>query len=574
MFVLRQDSLSREALCGGAAVDRQPRGRYRRALRSRDLRLLVSAFLTDQAASWSYSVVLIAYVYGRTGSTAWITAMASSRWIVGMLIAGYAGVLADRYDRAKLLVGSAALSGVVAVGLAAMVALDAPLPALVGLSAVLTVVSAPTRPASGALVPEVVAESELTAANGIFVFLESLIVVIGPGVGGLLLLTGEPVYGVLLNAASYAVSGSLYARLRVRSRGGAGRDGNAWTQWRAGLSSLAAHRKALVLTLFLTLDSAAIGGASILNAPLSVHLGGGTTGYSVLIAAGACGGVIAAGLAHKLAGSGRLAWVIMASIGLECVPLYLSVYSRVLIAACVLQLASGVGMVIVDVLAFTALQRDLPRHTLGRVLSTVDAMILAGTVFASFLASGIYSAFGLAWALAVCGLGFPALALLGLPAILAVDRRASAEVIRLRPNIELLEGLDLFTGAAQPTIEQLASSAERQLVPAGRTIIRQGDAADALWILVRGRLHVVMDADGRGQPLGQVEAPGYVGEIGLLHGVPRSATVVAAVASELLRIAGEDFLAALETAPASSSMLSLAGERLSRSTSPTPAAIA
>jgi hypothetical protein len=229
-------------------------------------------------------------------------------------------------------------------------------------------------------------------------------------------------------------------------------------------------------------------------------------------------------------------------------------------------------MVIVDVLAFTALQRDLPRDVLGRVLATVDALILGGTVLASFLATALFSAFGLTWALAVIGLGFPLAALFGLPAILAVDRAAADEVDRLRPRVELLEQLDLFTGSARSTIEMLAASAEEQLVPAGTAIIRQGDPADALWILVEGRLQVSIDVDGDQRELPPVDAPGYVGELGLLRGEPRSATVVAAADSRLLRIAGEDFLAALETAPASQSLLSLAGERLKRGAVPAPAA--
>jgi CRP-like cAMP-binding protein len=132
--------------------------------------------------------------------------------------------------------------------------------------------------------------------------------------------------------------------------------------------------------------------------------------------------------------------------------------------------------------------------------------------------------------------------------------------------------LDLFTGSARSTIEMLAASAEEQLVPAGTAIIRQGDPADALWILVEGRLQVSIDVDGVQRELPPVDAPGYVGELGLLRGEPRSATVVTAADSRLLRIAGEDFLAALETAPASQSLLSLAGERLKRGAVPAPAA--
>jgi CRP-like cAMP-binding protein len=180
----------------------------------------------------------------------------------------------------------------------------------------------------------------------------------------------------------------------------------------------------------------------------------------------------------------------------------------------------------------------------------------------------LFSAFGLTWALGIIGLGFPLIALFGLPAIMAVDRAAAEQVDRLRPRVELLERLDLFTGSVRSTVEMLAESAEEQLVPAGTTIIRQGDPADALWILVEGQLGVSIEVDGVRRELPPVDAPGYVGELGLLRGEPRSATVLTSVDSTLLRIGGEDFLSALDMAQASQSLLSLAGERLKRGTVP------
>jgi CRP-like cAMP-binding protein len=104
-----------------------------------------------------------------------------------------------------------------------------------------------------------------------------------------------------------------------------------------------------------------------------------------------------------------------------------------------------------------------------------------------------------------------------------------------------------------------------QDVPAGTVIIREGDEADALWILVSGTLAI--DAVGPGGTtveLPDVEAPSYVGELGLLHGRPRSATVTTKQDCTLLRIEGKEFLNALEAAPPSVSLKTLAGVRLAR----------
>jgi MFS family permease len=548
------------------------RNRYAAALRHRDLRTLVLAFVIDGGASWSYNVVLIAYVFDRTHSASWITALVTVNWVAGLIFGGYGGVLADRYDRRGVLLASALAAAGVTVGIAAVVATDAPLWLLLVAGGALRVVCTPVRPASGALIPEVVPESDLIAANAIFALLESTIVVIGPGVGGLLLLTGHAVYGVLLNTASYIVSAALYLTLRVRSRGSAEPGGNAFAQWRAGVMSLRAHRKAFVLTVFLVLDSAAVNAANVLMPALAAHLGGGATGYSLLLASNAFGGVVVAGLANKLAGSRRLALIITGALFLECVPLWLCVFAGVVPAGMGLQLVSGIGMVIVDVLAFTALQRDLPRDVLGRVLGTVDVLILASAVLTSVVGSALYEQVGLGWALAVIGLAFPTLGLLGLPMLRGLDTEVAAKLARLQPVTSLLHSLDLFTGAPRSLLEQLAESAEERTVPAGEHIIEQGAPSDALWILADGVLAIsAVREDGVHVELPDVVAPGYVGELGLMNRTVRSATVVTATECRLLHIPGADFIAALEDAQPSPTMLGRAGVRLARTSVAPPA---
>ena len=389
---------------------------------------------------------------------------------------------------------------------------------MLALTALASAALTPYQPASGALLPEVVGERDLAAANSIFSALENLVVVIGPGIGGLLLLTGRPVIGVAINAASFAAAAAITARLRVRSRGGAV-EGSTGQQLAAGFKALAARPVAMAIVLFAALDSAVYGASTVLYVPLSIRLGTGTDGYGYLLAASALGGVVGAGLANRLSGTGRLAPVIMGSICLQTLPFLITIPVRSPALAAVLQAISGVGMIIVDVLALTSLQRDLPGAVLSRVLGIFDTLVLGGILLAS-LATGILLAHtSVVVALIAVGVGIPAIALLGLPTLLRADRTSAQVAARLRPRVSLLSGLDLLADADRATLERLAAAAEEVVLPAGGVLIRQGDPADALWILVRGELSVCVSGAASGpRELAPVTAPGYVGELGLLQG--------------------------------------------------------
>ena len=524
------------------------RGRYRDALRHRDLRLLIASFLVDQIGSWSYIIVISVYIFDRTHSTQWLAANAVCRWGPSLLLASYGGVLADRYQRTTVMVVSALASAVLMAGMAVVVASDAPVAFVLAISALSSVALAPYQPAAGALTPEIVGEKDLAAANSIFSALESLVVVVGPGIGGLLLLTGRPVIGVVDQRGQLRRSRrpGHPAACPVPRRRAAPRTALA-QQWVTGLKSLAAQPVAVAVILFCALDSAVYGAATVLYVPLSVRLGTGPNGYSYLLAGSALGGLLGAGLANRLSGASRLAPVIMGSICLQALPFLLTVPVHWPALAAALQVVSGIGMIIVDVLALTSLQRDLPGDVLGRVLGIFDTVVLAGILLAT-LATGILLAHAdVNVALVAVGVGIPVLGLAGLPTLLRADRTSAAAAERLRPRVALLSELDLLAGADRRTLERLAAAAEEIVMPAGQVVIREGDEADALWILADGELSVQASGGGpEPRELPPVTAPGYVGELGLLHGIPRTASVRTSRPSTLLRIGGQDFLSALQ----------------------------
>ncbi|MGH9276245.1 MAG: MFS transporter [Acidimicrobiales bacterium] len=543
-------------------------GRFRDALRSRDLKLLATATVVDGLGSWAYATVLIVYVFERTGSTTWIALLTASRWIPALLLASYGGVLADRYERTRVMIVSAILQFFVTMGIAFVVATDAQLWLLLALSALSAVMSAPYRPATGALTPEVVPESDLTAANGLFSTLESLVVVVGPGVGGVLVALDAPVVAIVLDAGTFLIAAFLASLLRVRSRGDASEHGeSAFKAFVDGVKALHSNRTATVLVLFCALDSGIYGAATVLYVEISGQLGSGADGYGYLLAGAALGGVISAGVANRLSASRRLAPVILGGIAVQAVPFALTAFVHDPPFGFALQVVSGMGMIIVDVLAITALQRDMPRGVLGRVLSLLDVAVLLSTLAASFAFAILLDAIDLHASLYVLGIGFPAVALLGIRPMLRADRNNVALLRQIEPRVALLKELDLLTKASQPVLERLARAIDVVELASGSDVVREGEPADALWIIVEGEVTVTV-----GGAFVRTMAPRtYFGEIGLLRGIPRTATVRTTQPSVLWRLSGEEFLEAVQTGSASISLRGVALIRLAR-THPTLAA--
>src|SRR5918997_7223778 len=75
----------------------------RSVLARRDYRLLLFSFTTSRLGDFLYLVALTAYLYDRTGSAAWVSAAVLSRFIPYTLLSPFAGVVADRFERRKVM---------------------------------------------------------------------------------------------------------------------------------------------------------------------------------------------------------------------------------------------------------------------------------------------------------------------------------------------------------------------------------------------------------------------------------------------------------------------------------------
>ena len=105
-----------------------------------------------------------------------------------------------------------------------------------------------------------------------------------------------------------------------------------------------------------------------------------------------------------------------------------------------------------------------------------------------------------------------------------------------------LAASDLFSTLEHGALDKLARVVERVRIPGGAVVFRQGSVADCLYVVASGRLRVSVDTpDGRERVLGEAGPGDAVGEMSILTGEPRSATVRAVRDSELLRLDADAF---------------------------------
>ena len=98
--------------------------------------------------------------------------------------------------------------------------------------------------------------------------------------------------------------------------------------------------------------------------------------------------------------------------------------------------------------------------------------------------------------------------------------------------------------------------AQRVALPAGQWLFRQGDSGEALYIVERGRVEIVAEPPGSdAQVVRELGLGGVVGELALISGAPRTASLRARRDSTLLCLARADFERLLETDPAFSRTL-------------------
>lgn len=542
-------------------------GGYRLALARRDFRLLISAEIISSTGSWAYNVALIALIFDRTHSLHWVAAVGLARWIPALLLSSYGGVIAERTERVRLMLGADLLCAVWQGLLAVVAATHAPIVLALVFPSLTSITSLVYDPAVAATIPSVVSEDGLVAANALNGTIDNLAIVLGPAVGAGLLLLGPPTIAIAVNAGSFVVSALLVARMRTRSRpvdvteaGSAG----PLRQIAVGFRAIGADHVARTLVAFCALMAFVYGTDTVLLIGVSEHrLETGAEGFGYLLGALGVGGVLMALAVNRLAASRRLAPIIFAGVAGYCLPTALLAVTHSPALAVAVEIVRGAATLVVDVLAITALQRAVPAEQMARVFGVFWSVIIAAVALGTLAAPLVVSAGGLDVGLLTMAFAPFALGLLGVPALVEIDRASAVATAALAPRVALLEGLGIFSKASRPVLERLAAVASEMSFSASTVIVREGEEAHEFFVLAEGEVEVTARGEGAAdRVLRRMKAPAYFGEIGVLERIPRTATVTAVTQCRCEAIEGDALLDALAAVPPSSTLMENARSRL------------
>jgi CRP-like cAMP-binding protein len=135
-------------------------------------------------------------------------------------------------------------------------------------------------------------------------------------------------------------------------------------------------------------------------------------------------------------------------------------------------------------------------------------------------------------------------------------------------DVETLRSIPLFSGLATPKLKLIALTADVVRFEPGEVIVQQGDAADAVYIIVEGEAGVwVEGADGRSIEVNTMGPNTLFGEIAVLSRGRRTTTVRARGSVVTFKISAKVFLDLVQQSPdIGMQVMTVLAERLERTT--------
>jgi MFS family permease len=367
-------------------------------LRLRDFRLLFLGGLVSGLGDWFLYLALPFYVYSLTGSAlaTGVTFVAES--LPTILFGSLAGVFVDRWDRRRTMVVADLLRAVIILGLLLVRSPDT-VWVVFAVSFVQSTIGQFFGPSKDALIPLIVGEEDLLAANSLSSTSAQLTMLIGPMLGGAALALFGISLGIAVDSTSFLFSAIMAALVIAPARRQERADNvviepapvrRVWREYREGLTLM--RRNPVVVALLLAMGIAAIG-QGLINVQMIPWVKDVLHGDSLvlgwMVSAQGIGGLIGAlalGSAGRAYSPTSVLTLGLVLVGLLAIVIVNSVYLPIVLG---LMAALGVAAVLFAIRLQTLLQLAVADAYRGRVLgaygTTQTALLMLGMALSGAL---------------------------------------------------------------------------------------------------------------------------------------------------------------------------------------------
>jgi MFS family permease len=402
------------------------------ALSERDFRLLFAGTAVSTLGDAVADIALVFAVLEVSDSAAALGLVLGARAVmeVGGILFG--GVLSDRLPRNLVLAGACTVQCVAQAATAALVLTDtSSIAAILVLQALYGAGSSVVWPAEIGLIPDTVSPPRLQQANALMGLTRDVTRVLGPAVGGALVVAGSPGVALAVDAASFVVCGALLVRIRTpRRTERPERSTSFFRELHDGWREFTTHSWLWGAVVFFSLTVFAYSAWLVLGPVVAKAEYGGAQAWAAILVAGGVGAVIGGLLAIRVRPQRPLvasvAWLIP-WVG-EMVALALGAPLWVIV--CV-SAVGGLGLALHIALWFTVFQQRVPAETRSRVSSyeALGSLVLApvGLVVAGPAAEA-FGTDAVLWGSAALGLASLAAVLL-IPSVWAIRREPAEPVV-------------------------------------------------------------------------------------------------------------------------------------------------
>jgi MFS family permease len=362
-----------------AGVKRLMPERLRRPLRSPSFRRLALGKSISYLGDWLMVAVLVGWVYQSTSSVSQVALLMVIRLVPPIVGGSLAASIVDRLPRQRVLVWSE-IASAATIGGALIGVMAGSRPAVFALVGLCGLVSMISTVAGNALIPMVVEQDELPAANGIHAVGQEAAMALGAVAGGLTLALGGAPAGLAANLASYGIAIFLFARIRVEEvEAESGRRRNGLVD---GLRYVLAHRALTVVVGGFALATLATGLVNATLPKFTSDLGLGASGYGWALAALACGMIAGEALTGAIAERIEPRWLAAGLAGMGVLFFAFAWAGSALIALGFL-FAFGIANGFTEVVMMTSIHQQADTAHQGRVFgvgSTLWRTTMLGAV--------------------------------------------------------------------------------------------------------------------------------------------------------------------------------------------------